>query len=711
MSQPKKVAILGGGAAALTVAYELTNVADWKDRYESITVYQMGWRLGGKGASGRGLYGRIEEHGLHIWMGWYANAFAMMRAVYEELGRPKDAPLARWDGAFKRHSLINLGEQVDGKWLNWPLNFPTTDDTPGQGRENPTVWDMVHETLSALHRLLAGTLFTEPPPQRQPGLCGLLRWLGQEARHLVHLGEDAVDIVVAELLLRESRDRAHAARQGGDAAHSERDPIAHLMHGIRDRLIAHLEHRIDGDTEARRLFTIVDIGLSCVTGVLSASQALGPHALDAFDEIDFRDFLRRHGARPSSVTSSLTKAFYDLLFAYRDGNPDDEQCAAGVSLRFIYRMCLDYEGAIFWKMQAGMGDTIFTPLHQVLERRGVKFRFFHRVDRLELSPDQRSVARIHIGRQATLVGGDTYRPYVDINDLPCWPSEPLYDQLVEGVELKAQGINLESFWTPWREHETPIVLEQGRDFDAVVFGISIGSIPFVAAELVAASPRWQDTVQAVETVCTQAAQVWVQLDIQELGWTMGSAVTDAYPEPMDTWADMTHLLPRESWPAHLQPRNLTYFCAPLKGGIPPLSDTQAPARAEAEVKMDTIDWLSKYATIMWPKAGDPASPGRGFDWNLLVDPQQRQGPACFDSQFWRANVDPSERYVLSVPRSTAKRLRASAPDFDNLWVTGDWTYNGVNAGCVEAAVMSGRLTASAMSGRPTLQEIVGYDMP
>ena len=97
MSQPKKVAILGGGAAALTVAYELTNVADWKDRYESITVYQMGWRLGGKGASGRGLYGRIEEHGLHIWMGWYANAFAMMRAVYEELGRPKDAPLARWD--------------------------------------------------------------------------------------------------------------------------------------------------------------------------------------------------------------------------------------------------------------------------------------------------------------------------------------------------------------------------------------------------------------------------------------------------------------------------------------------------------------------------------------------------------------------------------------------------------------------------------------
>ena len=31
-------------------------------------------------------------------------------------------------------------------------------------------------------------------------------------------------------------------------------------------------------------------------------------------------------------------------------------------------MCLSYKSAIFWKMQAGMGDTIFTPLHQVLEK-------------------------------------------------------------------------------------------------------------------------------------------------------------------------------------------------------------------------------------------------------------------------------------------------------------------------------------------------------
>src|SRR4249920_1138264 len=121
MSTPKKLVILGGGTSSLTVAYALTLQPDWRDRYESITVYQQGWRLGGKGASGRGENGRIEEHGLHVWMGWYQNSFAMIRQVYEELGRPEGAPLAKWDDAFKRHGFIDLGEQVNGRWIDWPL--------------------------------------------------------------------------------------------------------------------------------------------------------------------------------------------------------------------------------------------------------------------------------------------------------------------------------------------------------------------------------------------------------------------------------------------------------------------------------------------------------------------------------------------------------------------------------------------------------------
>ena len=48
----QKVAILGGGAASCSAALALTAQPGWKERYD-ITMYQLGWRLGGKAASGR----------------------------------------------------------------------------------------------------------------------------------------------------------------------------------------------------------------------------------------------------------------------------------------------------------------------------------------------------------------------------------------------------------------------------------------------------------------------------------------------------------------------------------------------------------------------------------------------------------------------------------------------------------------------------------
>lgn len=70
-SKTTKVAILGGGISALTAAFELTE-HDPDSSYD-ITVYTLGWRLGGKGAVGRdtSCYDRAYEHGLHIWAGFY----------------------------------------------------------------------------------------------------------------------------------------------------------------------------------------------------------------------------------------------------------------------------------------------------------------------------------------------------------------------------------------------------------------------------------------------------------------------------------------------------------------------------------------------------------------------------------------------------------------------------------------------------------------
>ncbi|MBS0476346.1 MAG: NAD(P)-binding protein, partial [Proteobacteria bacterium] len=79
----QKIAVIGGGVGAMSTVFELTEQPGWQDNYE-ITVYQLGWRLGGKGASGRNKDkgDRIEEHGLHFWFGYYENAFNLIQRVY-----------------------------------------------------------------------------------------------------------------------------------------------------------------------------------------------------------------------------------------------------------------------------------------------------------------------------------------------------------------------------------------------------------------------------------------------------------------------------------------------------------------------------------------------------------------------------------------------------------------------------------------------------
>ena len=129
----KKIAILGGGLGSLSTAFALTNESNWKERYE-ITIYQTGWRLGGKGASGRNLdpdyQYRIEEHGFHVWMGFYDNAFAMIKQAYKELAR-QTGPFRSWTDAFKKHSLVIIEEQHEGQRKHWQIQFPEGPREPG----------------------------------------------------------------------------------------------------------------------------------------------------------------------------------------------------------------------------------------------------------------------------------------------------------------------------------------------------------------------------------------------------------------------------------------------------------------------------------------------------------------------------------------------------------------------------------------------------
>ena len=167
----KRVAILGGGMGSLAAAFALTSQPGAKDLYD-ITVYQMGWRLGGKGASGRNArdHQRIEEHGLHIWLGFYDNAFDVIKACYAEMARAPGAPLATWEDAFKKHDLVLLEENIQGAWKSWSFDFPENALVPGKSATaplNPTLWSYVRRTIRFMHdhfsaSPLAATLCAAP---------------------------------------------------------------------------------------------------------------------------------------------------------------------------------------------------------------------------------------------------------------------------------------------------------------------------------------------------------------------------------------------------------------------------------------------------------------------------------------------------------------------------------------------------------------------
>lgn len=716
MSQQKpiEVAVIGGGCAAMTAAFELTR-PEHGGRYR-VTVYQQGWRLGGKGASGRGPADRIEEHGLHIWMGFYENAFRVMRECYGELGRdPAACRIATWRDAFFPASELGLAERSnapEGGWSSWVASFPPLPGLPGDPltQENPfTVTGYLWRSAQLLLTLFQSVGPQAPEPASSPlSPESLLSALGRLVRYggLASLGGLLEGLRALQMLF-------------GVWSRTPPQPGSeNLLSGLVDALgrsaLRLLEQRVGNDPEQRRLWTIADLLLTVIRGSLRFGLLTDPRGFDAIDEYDYREWLALNGASPSTLESSFVRAgAYNLSFSYEDGDLAWPRTSAGQALRGALRMFFTYRGSFFWKMSSGMGDVVFAPFYEVLRRRGVRFQFFHRLenvslaDAARLTPGEKPyVEALEFTVQARVRGGGEYQPLVDVRGLPCWPSRPDWSQLEDGERMAAEGWDFESFEDRHRKESR--VLRVREDFDCVILGVGVGAIPYVCREIVARDPRWRRMVQEVKSVSTQAFQLWMDPSTAELGWTGPAGVTlSGFVEPFDTWADMSHLLGEESWPAEREPRSVHYFCSALADRNGSSSD---PDARRAEVRETAVRFLERDVRHLWP-----ASTGAdgGFRWDLLTtesDPAP-ESPERFDSQFWTANVNPSDRYTLTLPGSARSRISPLDNTYDNLIITGDWTACGLIAGCVEAATMSGRLAAHALSGRPRLEEIVGFDHP
>jgi uncharacterized protein with NAD-binding domain and iron-sulfur cluster len=398
MAQRRKIAILGGGAGSLAAAFHLSARPGWQERYD-ITVYQQGWRLGGKGASGRNaaLGQRIEEHGLYIWFGFYANAFGLMRDVYDELARPPGAPLATWDAAFQPHDYVALAEPDGAGWQPWHVVLPRRPGQPTTGLDPVTPWQLARQAIrwlpqwhSEVRAVMPATLRPESGAPFD-ALFALADALPADAH--AHTDADRTRLL---------RALQTAGRRIDDAGFGAALMAARL------------------DDQARHALIGLNVAITVLRGMLL--DDVFTRGFDAVNGEDLRAWLLRHGGDPVlCVNAAPVGALYSLFFAFVDGDPARPDVEAGTALRAMLRVGFAYRGSVMYRMTAGMGDTVFAPLYEVLVRRGVRFAFFHRVEALEPDADGVGVGAVHLNVQATVADGD-YRPLVDVKGLPCWLS-------------------------------------------------------------------------------------------------------------------------------------------------------------------------------------------------------------------------------------------------------------------------------------------------
>ncbi len=727
MTEKRKVAVLGGGVAAMTAACYLTEDKNWQTKYD-LTVYQMGWRLGGKGASGRNAeYGqRIEEHGLHVWFGAYVNSFKTMQKVYSDLNRPSNMPLAKFDDAFKPHSFIALTEHVEDQWKTWGIEFPIIPGNPADGDLDPSFWDLIKLVYYWLKEFTSQLITVRKNIQAasKPKVKHESWWA-----HIVHEVKEEIDELKEDIedWGEDIQQTYHAVSSFIDkVSHKERkdeDPKIiekHARHQtaftgfiewIKDWLEEEFVELLDENDELRRLFIGADLAITSIKGIIA--DDVYRNGFGYLNQWDFREWLTSHGANVKySVDSAPIRGFYDLVFGYENGDFNKPNLEAGVALLALLRIALCYRGGVMWKMQAGMGDVIFAPIYQLLKQRGVKFEYFHKIDALIPNSQNTQVETIQLTQQVSLKQAD-YDPFVDVDGLPCWPSYPNYQQINddEAALLQSHNINLESHWTDWPQvyqshFNKPLPtknLQLGVDFDDIIFGISVGGLEHICPSLLENDDSLLACSQNIKTVATQAFQIWTDVDYSGLGFNCipdngEQPILSGFVEPYDTWAAMNQLLCRENWPAGTEPKNVAYFCsAQTVSEYPQTADHLFPKKMKEQAKQNAISYLKHDVHNLWPNVAKFDE----FDWSVLTDLSDNVGVTRFNSQYWRSNVDPSERYVLSVKGSSRFRLNTNDTRFSNLYLTGDWINTGVNAGCVEAATMAGMETSRAICGYPS----------
>ena len=710
----QKIVIVGAGPSGLSTAFFLTDPAtspDWKERYE-VDIYQLGWRVGGKGATGRNpdACERLQEHGIHVFGNMYFNTLRMMDQCYAEVAWDDKDQFRAMTEAFLPSVITLMTDYYNGTWHRLQENFPCSPCLPWKEGVWPDPHQLAWQMLSMLSDHVAVLLEGRHKPNGT--------WLDRLWEGLGHTAGDALNKLEAQITVFFS--------SRGSTGNLDRQRQADLVKFLGEAVgVLKVLYEIDkNNLTLRQAFLNIDLAATVIRGIVD--DDLETRGSDSIDGENYREWLERHGLSKTTLESGTPQIFPNTAISYEYGDTTAIPTMSAMAFVHFFLRQLFGKGAGAYFFAEGTGETVMKPLYRLLAQRGVRFHFFHKLTAVTPDPESAWIEALEFDVQATVKGG-SYEPLRRMRgtDELVWPDRPNFDQLAEGEQLRQSGCDLESWWTPWK----PVgrrVLKKGVDFDQIVLATPITTLQYTCPALMShknkeARDAWSNMVKFIKSAASQAVQVWLNKPFTALGWPAASpdhptdrCVGPLYNQDLTSFCDFSDLIAREDWPADNRPQSLLYLIGALSDPetIPPFDDHDFPLRQAERVKWSAIQYLRNINGLLPGAATSPVDPC-SLDFSLLTshDPATKgRGVNQFDQQYFRANIDPNERYTLSVKGSVQYRLEAWDSKFENLVLAGDWIYTGFNVGSFEGAVMSGKLACLALTGAPGLDLIYGYTL-
>ena len=393
-----KVAIVGAGPAGLSTAFYLTDPAanpDWASRYE-VDVYQLGWRVGGKGATGRNIDAceRVQEHGIHVFGNMYFNSLRMMDACYQQVAWDEHDRNRTMEEAFQPSTITLMTDYFNGVWHRDVERFPDNLGRPWLGND---AWPVPHgilvEVLNMVSSRLAKLIEWRDHPNAgwlQRLIDGIGRMAGDELSR--------IDAAIAGRIIQEENC--------GEPDLARHAPILKLLADA-VALVKLLHDAEPSNASLREVFLNLDLMVTTLRGIID--DDIIAKGIDSIDGENYRDWLERHGASQTTLASGAPQVYPNTALSYERGDTTAIPAMSAMAfVSFFLRQVLG-KGAGAYYFAEGTGDTIMKPLYRLLVQRGVRIHFFHKLTAVVPNSELPRIDQLEFDIQAT-VKGDSYDP-------------------------------------------------------------------------------------------------------------------------------------------------------------------------------------------------------------------------------------------------------------------------------------------------------------